>query len=53
VETDASDQALAAILSTYLNGNIYPIAFYSRTFSDTELNYDVHNKDVIRALKRK
>ena len=53
VETDASDQALAAILLIYLNGNIYSIAFYSRTFSDTELNYDVHDKDVIRALKRK
>jgi len=44
---DASDQALVAILSTYLNRDVYPIAFHSRTFSDTELNYDVHDKELL------
>ena len=33
VETDASDYALAAILSIQeVNGDIHPVAFHSRTF---------------------
>jgi len=47
VETDASDYALAAILSIELeNGEIHPVAFHSRTFNSTELNYDVHDKEL-------
>ena len=48
---DVSDQALAAILSTYLNGDVYPIVFYSRTFSDTELNYDIYDKKLLAIFK--
>ena len=48
VETDASDYALAAILSiTKSNGEIHPIAFHSRTFSAPELNYDTHDKELL------
>ena len=48
VGTDASDYALAAILSIQeANGDIHPIAFHSRTFSATELNYDVHDKELL------
>jgi len=48
VETDASDYALAAILSIMTKDNeIYPVAFYSRTFSTLELNYDVHDKELL------
>jgi len=47
VETDASDYALAAILSIELeNGEIHPVAFHSRSFNPTELNYDVHDKEL-------
>ena len=47
IETDASDYALAAILSIELNnGEIHPVAFHSRSFNPTELNYDVHNKEL-------
>jgi len=47
VETDASDYALAAILSIQLdNGEIHPVAFHSRSFTPTELNYDVHDKEL-------
>jgi len=39
METDASDYALAAILSIMTKDNeIHPIAFHSRTFSAPELN---------------
>src|SRR5262249_15461967 len=47
VETDASDYALTAILSTYINGDIHPIAFHSQTFNLAELNYDVHDKELL------
>jgi hypothetical protein len=47
VETDASDYALAAILSIELeNGEIHPVAFHSKSFNPTELNYDVHDKEL-------
>ena len=48
VETDASEYALAAILSIQeASGDVHPIAFHSRTFSDTELNYDIHDKELL------
>ena len=48
VETDASDYTLAAILSIMTKNNeIHPVAFHSRTFSAPELNYDVHNKELL------
>jgi hypothetical protein len=47
IETDASDYALAAILSIELpSGQIHPVAFHSRKFNPTELNYDVHDKEL-------
>lgn len=55
IETDASDYALAAILSIYVNGDLHPIAFHSRTFTSPELNYDVHDKELLaifEAFKR-
>jgi hypothetical protein len=48
VEMDASDYALAAILSIYSSdGEIHPIAFHSHSFNPTELNYDTHNKELL------
>ena len=52
VETDASDYALAAILSMYNpDGELHPIAFHSQTFSGAELNYDVHDKELLAIYK--
>ena len=49
METDASDYALGAILSTISDSDneVHPIAFHSRTFTSTELNYDVHDKELL------
>jgi len=56
VKTDASDYALAAVLSiTTSNGKLHPIVFHSQTFSTPELNYNVHNKELLmifEAFKR-
>ena len=46
-ETDASDHMLAAILSTWLDSNVHLITFHSQAFSPMELNYDVHNKELL------
>jgi len=43
VETDASDYAVAGILSiTCADGEICPVTYYSRTLTAPELNYDTH-----------
>ena len=48
VETNASDYALAAILSIMTKDNeIHPIAFHSQTFSAPELNYDIYDKELL------
>src|SRR6266481_412489 len=56
VETDASDYALATVLSiTTPTGNLHPVAFHSQTFHEPECNYDVHDKELLaifEAFKR-
>ena len=48
VETDASDYALAAILSIVNKDNeVHPVAFHSRTFTAAELNYNTHDKELL------
>jgi len=51
LETDAFDYALVAILSTRSNSKIRPITFYSRAFSTTEINYDMHNKELLAIVE--
>ena len=48
VETDASDYALAAVLSIRTpDGDYHLVTFHSQTFKDTETNYDVHDKELM------
>ena len=48
VETDASDYAIAGILSLRTDdGEIRPVAFYARTLTGAELNYDTHDKELL------
>jgi len=52
VETDTSDYALATVLSmTTPDGDLHPIAFHSWTFSALELNYDVHDKELLATFE--
>ena len=47
IETDASDYALAAILSIVTEDDqLHPVTFHSHSFSASELNYDVHDKEL-------
>jgi hypothetical protein len=48
IETDASDYALGAILSQQCPDMKWrPVFYYSRKFSGAELNYNVHDKELI------
>jgi hypothetical protein len=46
IETDASDFALAAVLSRIQETKwLHPVAYHSRKFMPAEINYDAHNKE--------
>ena len=53
IETDTSDYTLAAILSTVslMDNEVHPITFHSCTFTSPELNYDVHDKELLAIFK--
>jgi hypothetical protein len=49
LETDASDYAVAAILSQEdpETKRTHPVAFYSRSMSPAELNYEIYDKELL------
>ncbi|MBW0579672.1 hypothetical protein O181_119387 [Austropuccinia psidii MF-1] len=47
VETDASDYTLGAVLSQVSDLGKHPIAFDSRKLLPEELNYEIHDKDLL------
>jgi len=48
IETNASDLAKAGILPPYkLDKRWHPFAFYNKCFLPAELNYDVHDKEMV------
>ena len=49
VETDAPDYAVAAILSQIspTDGDLHPLAFYSRGMAPTKLNYKIYDKELL------
>jgi len=51
IETDASDYALAGILSHMIEGKLYPVAFYCRKLSDPELNYEIYDKEMLAIVE--
>ena len=52
METNASDYALIAILSIVNEDNeVHSVAFHSCTFTIAELNYNIHNKELLAIFK--
>ena len=55
IESDASKVATGAVLTqTDSNGDRHPVAFLSKTFTDTERRYEIYDREllgIIRALK--
>lgn len=50
LETDASDYAIAGILSHEEDGKLFPIAFMSRKMVAAELNYEIHDKEMLAII---
>jgi hypothetical protein len=46
VEVDASDFAIRMIL-LQKEDRVQPVAFYSRKMTSIDLNYDIHNKEML------
>ena len=48
IETDASDLCKAGILSQYEpDRRLHPLSYYNKRFLPAELNYDVHDKEMV------
>jgi hypothetical protein len=48
LETDASDFALGAVLSQpNKDGRLHPVAFHSQKFIAIEINYEIHDKELL------
>jgi len=48
IETDASDFAIGSILSQRDGeGKLHPVAFHSRKFQPAEINYEIHDKELL------
>ena len=47
METDASDFAIGAVLSQIHSKKLHPVAFYSRKMDKPEVNYDIHDKEML------
>ena len=48
LESNASDFALGAVLSQPSeDGRLHPIAFHSRMFTAAEINYEIHDKELL------
>jgi hypothetical protein len=50
LETDASDFAVGGILSQKQGEDIRPIAFYSRKMTPAEINYEIHDKELLAII---
>ena len=48
LETDASDSVVAGVLSQkQLDGEWHPVAYYSKTMVEAELNYLIYDKEML------
>ena len=51
METDASDGVVAGVLSQLqYDGTWRPVAFYSKTMSAAQMNYDIHDKEILAVI---
>jgi hypothetical protein len=52
IETDASDYAIGAVCSQLDDTNIlHPLRYYSQKLNSVELNYDIHDKELLAIIK--
>lgn len=52
IETDASDGVVAGVFSQLgKDGNWYPVAFFSKTMAPAELDYEIHDKEMLAIVR--
>ena len=51
IETDASDGIIAGILSQQYGDEWYPVAYFSKTMSPAECNYEIHDKEMLAIVR--
>jgi len=52
VEADASNYVTGGVLSMKCSNELWrPVAFISKSLSDTERNYEIHNKKMLAVVK--
>ena len=51
IEADASKYASGAVLTQMdSNGDRHSVAYFSRTFNDTERNYEIYNRELLQVI---
>jgi len=51
IETDPSDFAIGAVLSQHNDEKrLHPVAFHSRKFQPAEINYEIHDKELLAVV---
>jgi len=52
IEADSSDFATEAVLSqqSTMDGKWHPVAFYSKSLSSVEQNYEIHDKEMLAII---
>jgi hypothetical protein len=51
VETDISDYAIGTcFMQIGKDGKLYPVAFYSKKIFLAEMNYDIHDKELLTVV---
>jgi hypothetical protein len=52
LETDALDYAIGAVCSQPDNANVlHPLGYFSQKLKDVELNYDIHDKELLAIVE--
>jgi hypothetical protein len=51
LETDASDGVVVSVLSQKYGDDYFPVTYFSKTIQATELNYKVHDKEILAIIK--
>jgi len=52
VEVDASNYAIGGVLSMKCSDELWrPIAFISKSLSNTERNYEIHDKEMLAVVR--
>ena len=50
VECDSLNYANGATLSQYIDSKWHQVAYQSRTLSETECNYEIHDKELLAIM---